>query len=355
MVTKQQVNPAEMLRDQVRTAAELVPLQTDPVLLQQRSKLEMRREAQNARRIRRAYRRDALAAELEEVRALRRARRAVRREEQTRRSMERLASVELRRLQTYRRAMWTSRGLVVLVCAALAWSAVNVQSNLAAGMSPTDPLWWLSFAVEVVISGFVVALMLVATSASLWGVDLDRGKMVRFEIGLMAVTVGLNVGPHLAAGEWGTAAQFSAAPVMVGAGMWLHGWIAQRYSLILAEADSRVATAEAQEAVLPERAAVEGSSAPAGANSESAPMAHLDLRRLAEEIVDKVGYSNHYMPDRVRVVEIVETILTTYESGESVDAIANQLNLHTADVVEVIDQAGRLVDEHADAFTVTVT
>ncbi|MGW5317814.1 hypothetical protein [Nocardia thailandica] len=354
MVIKQQ-SPAEMLRDQVRAAAELVPLQTDPVLLQQRSRAEMRQEAHNARRIRRAYRRDALAAELDQVRALRRARRAALREERTRQSMERLASVELRRLQTYRRATWTSRGLVVLVCAALAWSAVNVQSNLAAGMSPADVLWWLSFAVEVVISGFVVALMLVATSASLWGVDFDRGKMGRFEIGLMAVTVGLNVGPHLAAGEWGTAAQFSAAPVMVGAGMWLHGWIAQRYSLILSEADSRVAAANAPGNARPELATVESCSAPPDALPESAPMARLDLRRLAEEIVDQAGYSDPDKADRARVIAIVEAILTTYESGGSVDAIATQLNLHAADVVEVIEQAGQLAVAYADDFTVAVT
>ncbi|MEV0762904.1 hypothetical protein [Nocardia sp. NPDC050435] len=104
----------------------------------------------------------------------------------------------------------------------------------------TDPLYWLSYGIEAMISIPIITIMVVATTAARWGRELPRGKVVFFETALLGTTIGLNAGPHLSAGHWGKAAEFSIAPVMVGVVIWLHAWVSARYAQLI---DS-VSTAE---------------------------------------------------------------------------------------------------------------
>ncbi|WP_208643947.1 hypothetical protein [Nocardia neocaledoniensis] len=113
---------------------------------------------------------------------------------------------------------------------------MNVQHNLVPSGDMSDPLYWLSFGIEAMISIPIITIMVAATTAARWGRELERGKVLVFELALLGTTVALNAGPHLAAGAWGRAAEFSIAPVMVGVVIWLHAWVSARYALLIESA-----------------------------------------------------------------------------------------------------------------------
>ncbi|RJO72036.1 hypothetical protein D5S18_22905 [Nocardia panacis] len=113
------------------------------------------------------------------------------------------------------------------------WAGVNVQHNLVPSGNLADPLYWLSYGIEAMISIPIITIMVAATTAARWGRELDRGKVVLFEAALLGTTIALNAGPHLAAGELGRAAEYAIAPTMVGVVIWLHAWVSARYALLI--------------------------------------------------------------------------------------------------------------------------
>lgn len=235
------------LAQQVATARGKLPLQYDDALLDVLSDSEVAAErdlAEWIRAQRRGQRRRAVQAELAAEKRDRRAEAALRRAEESdarwhRKALaarRRVASRDARIAQLFRRAEWSSRALIAVVVLGMVWAGVNVQRNLVPSGDMTDPLYWLSYGIEAMISIPIIIIMIAATTAARWGRELPRGKVVLVELLLLGTTIGLNAGPHLAAGDYGRAAEFAVAPIMVGVVIWLHAWVSARYAQLIEEA-----------------------------------------------------------------------------------------------------------------------
>ncbi|MEU1999374.1 hypothetical protein ABZ511_33490 [Nocardia gamkensis] len=250
------------LAQQVETARGKLPLQLDPALLEVLSEREITAERELAEWIRaqrRTQRRREIEAELAAEQRDRKSAAALRRSEEAddrwhRRALaarRRASSEDARLAQLYRRAEWSSRALIAVVVLGMVWAGVNVQHNLVPSGDMSDPLYWLSYGIEAMISIPIITIMVAATTAARWGRELARGKVLFFEAALLGTTVALNTGPHLAAGDLGRAAEYAIAPVMVGVVIWLHAWVAARYAVLIdgapvIEGDRRMIRLDAQ-------------------------------------------------------------------------------------------------------------
>ncbi|WP_410873999.1 helix-turn-helix domain-containing protein [Nocardia sp. A7] len=235
------------LAQQVATARDKLPLQHDTALYDALSDDEIRAERELAEWIRaqrRKQRRRAIADELAADQRDRRTGTLIRRTDEAdarwhRKALaarRRVSSADARLAQLYRRAEWSSRALIGVVILGMVWAGVNVQHNLVPSGDMSDPLYWLSFGIEAMISIPIIVIMIAATTAARWGRELDRGKVLLFELALLGTTVALNAGPHLASGSFGRAAEFAIAPVMVGVVIWLHAWVSARYAMLIESA-----------------------------------------------------------------------------------------------------------------------
>ncbi|WP_406270208.1 hypothetical protein OH799_28270 [Nocardia sp. NBC_00881] len=232
------------LAQQVETARGKLPLQHDPALLQVLSEREIAAERELAEWIRaqrRKQRRTEIEAELAAEKRDRKSAAALRRSDDAdarwhRRALaarRRVSSEDARLAQLYRRAEWSSRALIAVVVLGMVWAGVNVQHNLVPSGDMSDPLYWLSYGIEAMISIPIITIMVAATTAARWGRELARGKVIFFETALLGTTIALNAGPHLAAGDLGRAAEYAIAPVMVGVVIWLHAWVSARYAVLI--------------------------------------------------------------------------------------------------------------------------
>lgn len=232
------------LAQQVATARGKLPLQHDTALYDALSDAEIRAERELAEWIRaqrRKQRRHAVADELAAEQRDRRTGALIRRADEAdarwhRKALaarRRVSSADARLAQLYKRAEWSSRALIGVVILGMVWAGVNVQHNLVPSGDMSDPLYWLSFGIEAMISIPIITIMVAATTAARWGRELERGKVLLFELALLGTTVALNAGPHLASGSYGRAAEYAIAPVMVGVVIWLHAWVSARYALLI--------------------------------------------------------------------------------------------------------------------------
>ncbi|MFC9432363.1 hypothetical protein [Nocardia sp. NPDC057030] len=232
------------LAQRVETARGKLPLQHDAALFEVLSEREIRAERELAewvRAQRRMQRRRAVEEELAAEKRDRRSATAIRRADEAdarwhRRALaarRRVSSEDARLAQLYRRAEWSSRALIAVVVLGMVWAGVNVQHNLVPSGDMTDPLYWLSYGIEAMISIPIITIMVAATTAARWGRELARGKVVFFETALLGTTIALNAGPHLTSGSFGRAAEYAIAPVMVGVVIWLHAWVSARYALLI--------------------------------------------------------------------------------------------------------------------------
>ncbi|TQM28814.1 hypothetical protein [Nocardia bhagyanarayanae] len=232
------------LAQRVATARGKLPLQHDTALVEVLSDSEIAAERELAEWIRaqrRAQRRRAVEDELAAEKLDRRTAAAIRRADEDdarwhRRALaarRRVANQDARLAQLYRRAEWSSRALIGVVVLGMVWAGVNVQHNLVPSGDMSDPLYWLSYGIEAMISIPIITIMVVATTAARWGRELPRGKVIVFEAALLGTTIALNTGPHLASGDLGRAAEYAIAPAMVGVVIWLHAWVAARYAQLI--------------------------------------------------------------------------------------------------------------------------
>ncbi|WP_068056847.1 hypothetical protein [Nocardia xishanensis] len=232
------------LAQRVATARGKLPLQHDTALVEVLSEAEIAAERELAEWIRaqrRGQRRRAVEDELAAEKLDRRTTAALRRAEEAdarwhRRALaarRRVANQDARLAQLYRRAEWSSRALIGVVILGMVWAGVNVQHNLVPSGDMSDPLYWLSYGIEAMISIPIITIMVVATTAARWGRELPRGKVILFEAALLGTTIALNTGPHLTAGDLGRAAEYAIAPAMVGVVIWLHAWVAARYAQLI--------------------------------------------------------------------------------------------------------------------------
>ncbi|WP_051181525.1 hypothetical protein [Nocardia vinacea] len=246
MRDKQSTGRSEIaaLAERVANARGRLPLQDDAALVQALSDAEIDAErelAQWVRAQRRGQRKRAVQDELAAEKRNRRTVSAIQRADDAdarwhRRALaarRRVSNQDARLAQLYRRAEWSSRALIAVVVLGMVWAGVNVQHNLVPSGNMADPLYWLSYGIEAMISIPIITIMVAATTAARWGRELDRGKVVFFETALLGTTVALNAGPHLAAGSFGQAAEYAIAPVMVGVVIWLHAWVSARYALLI--------------------------------------------------------------------------------------------------------------------------
>ncbi|MFD4354957.1 hypothetical protein ACFWPX_20550 [Nocardia sp. NPDC058518] len=235
------------LAQQVATARDKLPLQHDTALYDALSDDEIRAERELAEWIRAQRRKQRRRAIVDELAADQRDRRTgtlIRRTDEAdarwhRKALaarRRVSSADARLAQLYRRAEWSSRALIAVVILGMVWAGVNVQHNLVPSGDMSDPLYWLSFGIEAMISIPIIVIMIAATTAARWGRELERGKVLVFELALLGTTVALNAGPHLASGSFGRAAEFAIAPVMVGVVIWLHAWVSARYAILIESA-----------------------------------------------------------------------------------------------------------------------
>ncbi|AHH15665.1 hypothetical protein NONO_c08580 [Nocardia nova SH22a] len=238
--------PAELsaLAQRVATARGKLPLQADPALFAELSDREITAERELAEWIRtqrRQQRKRAVSAELTAEKRDRRVALALRRADESdarwhrraRAARMRVSNSDARLAQLFRRAEWSSRALIGVVILGMVWAGVNVQHNLVPSGDMSDPLYWLSYGFEAMISIPIITIMVVATTAARWGREIDRGKVVFLETALLGVTIALNAGPHLVGGEPARAAEAAVAPVMVGVVIWLHSWVSARYAQLI--------------------------------------------------------------------------------------------------------------------------
>ncbi|MBF4995661.1 hypothetical protein IRT45_00655 [Nocardia sp. BSTN01] len=234
----------DALARRVATARGKLPLQADPALFAELSDREIAAErdlAEWIRAQRRRQRKRAVTAQLSAEKRDRRVALALRRADdadarwhrRARAARMRVSNSDARLAQLFRRAEWSSRALIGVVVLGMVWAGVNVQHNLVPSGDMSDPLYWLSYGFEAMISIPIITIMVVATTAARWGRDIDRGKVVFLETALLGVTIALNAGPHLVAGAPARAAEAAVAPVMVGVVIWLHAWVSARYAQLI--------------------------------------------------------------------------------------------------------------------------
>ncbi|MGN2638565.1 hypothetical protein ACWEKT_20380 [Nocardia takedensis] len=241
------IDPTVLAR-QARLAQAVVPLQSAPELYEAMTSAEIEAEQQLARwerAQRRRQRKRAVRGELTEARRGQRAAASLRRRDA--RQSRWLANARADRARAtnpdalvgalHHRAKRSSLLLRCVMGVGLLWSAVNVGRNLTPAGIDQGPTWWmlwaLSFGIEAMISVPILEIMAQAATAARLGQRVDRRKILFFEAALLTGTVALNCGPHLVGGDYGRAAEYSVAPVMVVVLMWLHAWLTSRYAELI--------------------------------------------------------------------------------------------------------------------------
>ncbi|MFI5782650.1 hypothetical protein [Nocardia sp. NPDC051570] len=313
------------LAHRVATARGKLPLQTDRALYEALSEQEIKAErdlAEWIREQRRKQQRSAVRYELRQQKLARRNADKIRSEQDSdsrwhRRALaarRRTANPDARLAELYRRAEWSSRALIGVVVLGMLWAGVNVQHNLVPSGDMHDPLYWLSYGFEAMISIPIITIMVVATTAARWGREIDRGKVVFLEVALLGVTIALNAGPHLAAHAPARAAEAAIAPVMVGVVIWLHAWVTARYAYLIDIApDTNAAPRHDPVLDAPEAtAAIHPATTATVAHPEPATQADSDLSDAAWDSVLAIsgaGGSEHVELTRTERSAVSDTLL----------------------------------------------
>ncbi|MEU2040416.1 hypothetical protein [Nocardia niwae] len=245
--------PTDLAR-RVALAEEQLPWQGHSALYDVHSEREIAAEralhvwmrAKQRRQRKRVFR-----AELADAERDRRTSAAIEREDAAEQRWHRRARAQRRRETNpdalegmlHRRATRSSWRLRAVMAIGLLWSAVNVGRNLTPDGASGEVSWWLlwalSFGIEAMISVPILEIMAQAATAARLGITVQRTKILLFEAVLLTSTVGLNSGPHLAAGDLGRAAEYSVAPIMVVVLMWLHAWLTARNAEMIAALAAR--------------------------------------------------------------------------------------------------------------------
>lgn len=150
---------------------------------------------------------------------------------------ERLTSHDMRLAQLARQLTWTRRVLIALMAVGMAWSAVNVQNNLVPSGDSSQPLFWVSYGVEALVSGCLIVLLMTSATLESWGYRQPRTRLSGYSLEglLVLVSLGLNIGTPLARGDVWLALEYAVAPVMVGALVWTYNYATGALSRVLAE------------------------------------------------------------------------------------------------------------------------
>ncbi|MFB7837763.1 hypothetical protein, partial [Streptomyces sp. NPDC056056] len=232
------------LASRVEAAHSRLAHQDDPALLQALSERELAARRDLAERGRDIARREELARVETAAAAAERLRRTVSQladqEADDLVTAQRVLVEQRRRRSPHARLAWLDRRrslvlriLTTLVVFAMLFSAVTVQQNIAPHGGVTNPMFWLSYGLEALISGMLIAIMITdsdTTAGNSDRRDSSRSTARIAEVVLLMVTLGLNTYPYFRAGDAYGVAVHSIAPVMIGVALLIHDYAAQRYN-----------------------------------------------------------------------------------------------------------------------------
>ncbi|WP_051022960.1 hypothetical protein [Nocardia pneumoniae] len=120
------------------------------------------------------------------------------------------------------------------------FSAVTVQQNIAPTGGATNPMFWLSYGLEALISAVLVALMLSTADTAEWGVIDRLWQVYTVEGVLLTASIALNTFPYFRVGDLAGIGIHMIAPIMIGVALVTHRLIAERYGRAIEQATAAV-------------------------------------------------------------------------------------------------------------------
>ncbi|MEU7764441.1 hypothetical protein AB0B25_04880 [Nocardia sp. NPDC049190] len=130
--------------------------------------------------------------------------------------------------------------LTGVVAFSMLFSAVTVQQNIAPNGGMTNPMWWLSYGLEALISAVLVALMLSTGDTAEWGVIDRLWQVYTVEGVLLTASIALNTFPYIKAGAVSGIGIHAIAPIMIGVALVTHRLVAERYGRAIEQATAAV-------------------------------------------------------------------------------------------------------------------
>ncbi|MEU5763994.1 hypothetical protein, partial [Nocardia sp. NPDC047648] len=130
--------------------------------------------------------------------------------------------------------------LAGVVAFSMLFSAVTVQQNIAPTGGVTNPMFWLSYGLEALISVVLVALMLSTADTAEWGVIDKLWQVYTVEGILLTASIALNTFPYLRTGDVTGFGVHVVAPIMIGVALVTHRLVAERYGHAIERATAEV-------------------------------------------------------------------------------------------------------------------
>ncbi|MGK8555505.1 hypothetical protein [Nocardia gipuzkoensis] len=120
------------------------------------------------------------------------------------------------------------------------FSAVTVQQNIAPTGGATNPMFWLSYGLEALISAVLIALMLSTADTAEWGVIDRLWQVYTVEGVLLTASIALNTFPYFRTGDVAGIGIHMIAPIMIGVALVTHRLVAERYGRAIEHATQAV-------------------------------------------------------------------------------------------------------------------
>lgn len=130
--------------------------------------------------------------------------------------------------------------LAGVVAFSMLFSAVTVQQNIAPTGGATNPMFWLSYGLEALISAVLVALMLSTGDTAEWGVIDRLWQVYTVEGVLLTASIALNTFPYFRSGDMAGIGIHAIAPIMIGVALVTHRLVAERYGRAIEQATAAV-------------------------------------------------------------------------------------------------------------------
>ncbi|BDT96955.1 hypothetical protein IFM12275_69310 (plasmid) [Nocardia sputorum] len=130
--------------------------------------------------------------------------------------------------------------LAGVVAFSMLFSAVTVQQNIAPTGGVTNPMFWLSYGLEALISVVLVALMLSTADTAEWGVIDKLWQVYTVEGILLTASIALNTFPYIRTGDVTGFGVHVVAPIMIGVALVTHRLVAERYGHAIERATAEV-------------------------------------------------------------------------------------------------------------------
>ncbi|MGQ4616424.1 hypothetical protein [Nocardia sp. R7R-8] len=130
--------------------------------------------------------------------------------------------------------------LAGVVAFSMLFSAVTVQQNIAPTGGATNPMFWLSYGLEALISAVLVALMLSTGDTAEWGVIDRLWQVYTVEGVLLTASIALNTFPYFRSGDVAGIGIHAIAPIMIGVALVTHRLVAERYGRAIEQATAAV-------------------------------------------------------------------------------------------------------------------